>query len=84
VYVDDIIIVVSSASQAVDALLTDLRDDFALKDLGSLHYFLGIEVSANEDDLLLTQSKYASDLIHRAGLTDCKAVATDSCFRETH
>ena len=36
VYVDDII-VVSSISQAIDALLMDLRDDFALKDLGSLH-----------------------------------------------
>lgn len=39
-YVDDTI-VVSSTPQAVDALLTDLRDDFPLKDLGSLHYFLG-------------------------------------------
>jgi hypothetical protein len=41
VYVDDMI-VVSSSSAAVTALLHDLRMDFALKDLGSLHYFLGI------------------------------------------
>jgi hypothetical protein len=40
VYVDDIIIT-SSAMQAVNAVLADLCMDFALKDLGSLHYFLG-------------------------------------------
>jgi len=26
----------------VDALLQDLEKDFAIKDLGNLHYFLGI------------------------------------------
>jgi hypothetical protein len=43
IYVDDIVIA-SSSDQAVDALLVDLRCDFAIKYLGSLHYFLGIEV----------------------------------------
>jgi hypothetical protein len=43
IYVDDII-VASSSQEAVDAMLKDLRSDFALKDLGQLHYFLGIEV----------------------------------------
>ncbi|KAK1604909.1 hypothetical protein QYE76_028690 [Lolium multiflorum] len=42
IYVDDIV-VVSSSDQAVDALLHDLGLSFALKDLGELHYFLGIE-----------------------------------------
>jgi hypothetical protein len=41
--VDDII-VASSSQEATDALLRDLQRDFALKDLGDLHYFLGIEV----------------------------------------
>ena len=40
-YVDDIF-VVSSSNEAVDALLHDLGLDFALKDLGELHYFLDI------------------------------------------
>jgi hypothetical protein len=44
VYVDDII-VVSSSSKPTTALLQDLERDFALKDLGDLHYFLGIEVT---------------------------------------
>ena len=41
VYVDDII-VASSSQEATDALLVDLQHEFALKDLGGLHYFLGI------------------------------------------
>jgi hypothetical protein len=40
IYVDDII-VTSSSDHAIVALLRDLNDDFAIKDLGSLHYFLG-------------------------------------------
>jgi hypothetical protein len=40
VYVDDII-VASSSQEATNALLSDLQREFALKDLGDLHYFLG-------------------------------------------
>lgn len=47
IYVDDIVLA-SSCSKAVDALLQDLRSEFALKDLGDLHLFLGIEVSKNQ------------------------------------
>lgn len=48
VYVDDII-VASSSLEATTALLKDLEKDFALKDLGDLHYFLGIEVKRSPD-----------------------------------
>jgi hypothetical protein len=44
VYVDNII-VTSSSQAAVTSLLDDLRSDFALKDLGDLRYFLGIQVT---------------------------------------
>lgn len=66
----------SSCNAVVDKLLGKLRDDFALKDLGSLHYFLGIEVSSCGDGLLLTQTKYAQELIQKAGLQDCKPMPT--------
>jgi hypothetical protein len=44
IYLDDII-VTRSSDNVVSALLHDPRDDFALKELGSLHYSLGIEVN---------------------------------------
>ena len=50
----DDIIVASSSQAATDVLLRDLQAEFALKDLGDLHYFLGIEVKRLEDGLILS------------------------------
>jgi hypothetical protein len=52
VYVDDIIIA-SSLEELVNALLKDLEKEFAIKDLGELHYFLGIEVKKSNGELML-------------------------------
>lgn len=62
IYVDDIIIIGSSTS-AVSHLIAQLRDDFAVKDLGPLSYFLGIQVSHTSKGLFLSQKKYISDLL---------------------
>ena len=75
IYVDDII-VASSTHEAASALLQDLNKDFALKDLGVLNYFLGIEVNKTQDDILLTQEKYAKEVLQRVGMMDCKPVST--------
>jgi hypothetical protein len=75
VYVDDII-VASSSQKATNALLKDLQDDFALKDLGDVHYFLGIEVRRAQEGLVMSQQKYASDILTRAGMRNCKPVDT--------
>jgi histone deacetylase 1/2 len=56
VYVDDII-VASSVPSATTALLKQLNEEFALKDLGDLHYFLCIKVSKARDGIILTQEK---------------------------
>jgi histone deacetylase 1/2 len=48
VYVDDII-VTSSSNDAISILLKSLTAHFAIKDIGELHYFLGIEVRRLHD-----------------------------------
>jgi histone deacetylase 1/2 len=58
VYVDDII-VTSSSNKAITVLLQDLGLAFAMKDLGDLHFFLGIEVKKFVKGLILTQEKFA-------------------------
>jgi hypothetical protein len=63
VYVDDII-VASSSQVVVEALLADLQQAFALKDLLDLHYFLGIEVKRGKDGLIMSQERYARDVLH--------------------
>jgi histone deacetylase 1/2 len=75
IYVDDII-VTSSSDDAIDILLRDLNKNFAIKDLGDLHYFLGIEVKRVNNGLVLTQEKYATDLLTKVGMRDCKATPT--------
>jgi histone deacetylase 1/2 len=53
IYVDDIV-VANSSKKGVDALLCDLGLNFALKDLGDLHYFLGIEVKKVHNGIILS------------------------------
>ena len=44
IYVDDVI-VTGNNSEAVQAIISTLSTKFSLKDLGSLKYFLGIEIN---------------------------------------
>jgi hypothetical protein len=83
VYVDDII-VASSSSQATKTLLQDLQKEFALKDLGDLHCFLGIEVTKMKNELLLTQEKYASNLLKKVSMSNCKPIATPLSTSENY
>jgi hypothetical protein len=69
VHVDDII-VTSSTEKATVALLQDLKDEFPLKDLGDLHYFLGIEVNKVKNGIVFTRGKYASDILKMVGMID--------------
>ena len=68
VYVDDII-TVSSSQEAIDALLHDLEKEFAVKDFGELHYFLGIQVDRKKGgELLLTHERYAPEILKRVNM----------------
>jgi hypothetical protein len=73
--VDDIIMI-SSSNMAIERLLAQLWDDFALKDLGTLNYFLGIEVHHNDQGLILTQEKYVHDLLDCTNMATCHGVPT--------
>jgi len=76
VYVDDII-VISSSPTVPNQLVQDLRTEFAVKDLGALHFFLGIEVlHPSSGGLLLSQRKYAFELLRRSGMLKCKPAHT--------
>lgn len=69
-------IVASSSQAATDALLKALSKEFALKDLGDLKYFLGLEVHTVDDGLVLNQEKYAQDVLARVGMTHCSGSPT--------
>ncbi|GJR73244.1 hypothetical protein Tco_0085609 [Tanacetum coccineum] len=59
-----------------------IKKEFAIKDLGDLSYFLGLEVSYTNDGLFLSQAKYATDVLTRAALLDSKPVSTPLAANE--
>ncbi|KAK3013839.1 hypothetical protein RJ639_009485 [Escallonia herrerae] len=75
VYVDDIIIT-GDDSYGISKLKDHLYDKFEMKDLGLLRYFLCIEVAYSPKGYLLSQTKYANDILSRAKLTEEKVVDT--------
>ena len=50
--------------------------EFEMKGLGMMHYFLGLEVWQNPDEIFLSQGKYAVEILKRFGMMGCKAMAT--------
>ncbi|XP_068304379.1 uncharacterized mitochondrial protein AtMg00810-like [Pyrus communis] len=60
----------------ISALKQYLSHKFAIKDLGTLKYFLGIEVAHSHKGCFLNQRKYIIDLLHEANMTDCKPART--------
>lgn len=75
VYVDNII-VIGSSSAKVQQVIQDMQKTFALKDLGELNYFLGIEVSKLQNVIHLSQATYIADILAKDDLVNCSLVPT--------
>jgi hypothetical protein len=74
-YVDDIILTASS-TELLRRTIFALQREFALKDLGPLHHFLGITVKHRPDGLFLHQRTYTLDILKRVVMADCKPCTT--------
>ena len=53
-----------------------LHNHFKIKDLGELRYFLGIEFCRSASGIVMSQRKYALELISEAGLAGAQPVST--------
>lgn len=62
VYVDDITLT-GNNNKEIQQIKSHLDKTFSIKDLGRLHFFLGIEVSYLDDGITLSQNKFTKDLI---------------------
>ena len=73
-YVDDLFLI------GMDGLIADtkrkLAVEFEMKDLGMMHYFLGMEVWLNTDGIFLGQGKYVVEILKRFGMMEWKAITT--------
>jgi hypothetical protein len=74
-YVDDMVITASSSS-LLQHVVTELHDEFTVKDMGELRFFLNIDIQRKDDGFYLSQSHYAEHILDRTGMAHCKAAST--------
>jgi hypothetical protein len=75
IYVDDII-VIGNNKHSIARLIQALQADFALKDLGPFHFFLGVQAYTTETGLFLSQRRYISDLLKKTNMHEAKPVSS--------
>nr|XP_048336925.1 uncharacterized protein LOC125424171 [Ziziphus jujuba var. spinosa] len=57
--------------------------EFAIKDVGSLHYFLGVKVRYFSGGIFLSQGKYIRDLLAQAKMLEATHMATPMAVKTT-
>jgi hypothetical protein len=75
VYVDDIILAGNSLHEFT-RIKKVMDNEFRIKDLGQLRYFLGIEVAHSKTGISICQRKYCLDLLRDTGLIGAKPAPT--------
>jgi len=61
-YVDDLIIT-GNASHLIEDIKIQLAHSFEMKDLGEIHYCLGLEIWREGSKTMVTQSKYTREIL---------------------
>ena len=69
-------IITGDDSVGIRSLQHFLSQHFKMKNLGTLSYFLGLEVISFSNGYYLSQAKYAFDLLSKADITDNKTIST--------
>jgi hypothetical protein len=74
-YVDDLILVCNNKDKILQ-VKEELSRKFKMKDLGDLHFFLGMEVERDRAQRLLyiNQIEYLKEILKRFRMEDCKAI----------
>ena len=75
VYVDNIILIGDDELELA-RLKKNLAAKFEIKDLGSLRYFLGMEVVCSKRGIVVSQQKYILDLLEETGMSGCRPADT--------
>ena len=73
-FVDDLFLV--GADRLVTWCKKQLSSEFEMKDLGLMHFFLGLEIWQQSDVILVSQGRYTIDILRRFGMMDCKSMST--------
>jgi len=74
IYVDYIIL--TDDDQLIMSCKEDLAREFEMKDMGLMHYFLGMEVWQKDGKLFVSQENYANEILRRFHMEKCKPMQT--------
>lgn len=79
----DVIIITGASSVDIDHLKAHLDYVFKLKELGTLRYFLGLELARSSKGIILSQRNYALQLLEDTGFLASKPVSLpmDPCVK---
>jgi len=75
IYVNDIVLT-SSDHHDISQIKQHICHYFQTKYLGKLKYFLGIEVAYSNNDIIISQKKYALDILEETKLINSKSMDT--------
>lgn len=75
VYVDDLILMTDTEDDMIN-IKQDLASHFKMKDMGELHYFLGVNIKMMDGTLTLSQEQHIKKLLDKYKMSDCKPVST--------
>ena len=73
-YVDDLIL--TGDDQLIQSCKEDLAREFDMKEMGLMHYFLGMEVWQKDGEVFASQGKYANEILRRFHMEKCKPMQT--------
>eukprot|EP00253_Pinus_taeda_P028918 PITA_28918 len=73
-YVDDLFL--TGANPLIHKCKREMASEFEMKELGPIHYFLGLEVWQKPREIFLSQGKYVVKILKRFGMMGCKPVTT--------
>jgi len=73
-YVDDLF--PTGSEKLIVTCKKELASEFEKKDLGLLHYFLGLEVWQRPGEIFLSEGKYTIEILQRFDMMDCKSMVT--------
>ena len=75
IYVDDIIFG-STNNLLCDEFAKSMSQEFEMSQMGELSFILGLQIKQREDDIFISQEKYAKELVKKFGLENAKEAKT--------
>eukprot|EP00253_Pinus_taeda_P021299 PITA_21299 len=73
-YVDDLFL--TGSFRLIKDCKENLATEFDMKDLGRIHYFLGLEVWQQKGGIFLGQGRYTTEILKRLRMQECRPMAT--------